>query len=33
MNIVGGPSLEGWFASGATGLGLVLVALAQANTH
>ena len=33
MNVAGGPRLEGWFASGAAGLGLVLVALAQANTH
>jgi hypothetical protein len=33
MNIAGGSSLEGWLASGAGGFGLVLVALAQANTH
>lgn len=32
MNVAGGPSLEGWLASGAAGFGLVLVALAQANT-
>jgi hypothetical protein len=30
MNVAGGTSLEGWLASGAAGL--VLVALAQANT-
>ena len=32
LNVPGGPRLEGWFARGALVLGLVLVALAQANT-
>ena len=32
LNLPGGPELEGWIARGAPVLGLVLVALAQANT-
>jgi hypothetical protein len=32
LNIADGPRLEDWLASGAYGFGLVLVALAQANT-